>query len=299
MHLSLPLLSILDEIDTTFAIRWVTRIVALIVVWIIVAILVRYLTRWIQSAGRRTKRYNIDDRDLNTIDRLLDYVVVFLGIIVTLGIMGWTNLLISALTAAGVFTIIIGFAVKDVAANFISGIFILIDQPFAPGDFIQVSDFLGTVKTVSLRTTILVTLDGPLVYIPNSVVAVEPMTNYSLAQDRRVNFTISIANDAEVGQALKIISRVLEDEPDLLPERPQVVLVSDVREYAIDISVTAYTSSDALLAVASQLQQQVLAALHANQIELAVPVRKNVYPDLPAVLLQTEDPEQPDGRGES
>jgi small conductance mechanosensitive channel len=213
--------------------------------------------------------------------------------------MGWTNLLISALTAAGVFTIIIGFAVKDVAANFISGIFILIDQPFAPGDFIQVSDFSGTVKNVSLRTTILVTLDGPLVYIPNSVVAVEPMTNYSLAQDRRVNFIVSIANDAEVGQALKIINRVLEEEPRLLPERPQVVLVSDVREYAIDISVTAYTSSDALLAVTSELQQQVLAALHANQIELAVPVRKNVYPDLPAVMLQTEDLEQPIARGES
>jgi small-conductance mechanosensitive channel len=151
MHLSAPLLSIFDEINTGDTIKWAARIIALIIVWMIVAILVRYLTRWIQDLGKHTKRYDIDSRDLKAIDRLLDYVVVFFGIIATLGILGWTNLLISTLTAAGVFTIIIGFAVKDVAANFISGIFILIDQPFVPGDFIKIGEHSGTVEDISLR----------------------------------------------------------------------------------------------------------------------------------------------------
>lgn len=289
MHLSAPLLSIFDEISTANTIKWATRIIAVIIVWIIVAILVRYLTRWLQDLGKHTKRYDIDSRDLKTMDRLLDYVVVFFGIIATLGIMGWTNLLISTLTAAGVFTIIIGFAVKDVAANFISGIFILIDQPFAPGDFIQIGEHSGTVEDISLRTTTLITVDGPVLFIPNSIVAVEPTTNYNLAKDRRISFTVSIANDTDVAQALEITKRVLKDENELLHERTQLVLVSDVREYAVDILVACYAPKDTFVTLTSDLQQQVLNALQVNHVDLAVPVRKHVYPDTPTGLKQNEN----------
>lgn len=289
MHLSAPLLSVFDEINTGDTIKWAARIIALIIVWMIVAILVRYLTRWIQDLGKHTKRYDIDSRDLKAIDRLLDYVVVFFGIIATLGILGWTNLLISTLTAAGVFTIIIGFAVKDVAANFISGIFILIDQPFVPGDFIKIGEHSGTVEDISLRTTTLITVDGPVLFIPNSIVAVEPTTNYSLAKDRRINFTLSIANDTDIAQALEITKRVLEDEEELLHERTQLVLVSGLREYAVDISVTCYAPKDTFFTLTSDLQQQVLNALQENNVDLAVPVHKNVYPNLETALMQNEN----------
>ncbi len=292
MHFSPPLLSIWDEVNTDFAVRWAVRIIAIIIVWIIVAILVRYLSRWIQHLGERTRRFEIGARDLRTIDRLLDYLIVFVGVIATLSILGWTNLLISTLTAAGVFTIIVGFAVKDVAANFISGIFILIDQPFAPGDFIEVGGHSGTVEDISLRTTTLVTLDGPVIYIPNSVVALEPTTNYSLAEDRRINFILSIANDADLGQAIGIIQQVLKDEEGLLAERTQLVVVSDVREYAVDISIVCHAPVDTFFTLTSDLKQQVLAALQQNHIELAVPVRKNLYPDFPTEFLQAANDQE-------
>jgi len=279
MYAPSPLFAfIAEQIDAALIARWALRIVGVIIVWIAVWILVRYLTNWIKRLDERNEHFDISRRDLRTIDRLLDYVVIVIGIIITLAIMGWTNLLLSALTADGVFTIMVGFAVKDVASNFISGIFILIDQPFVPGDFTELANFSGTVQNVSLRTTILTTVDGPVVFIPNSKVAMEPTINYSLAQDRRINFSVSIAHNNDVSQAMQIITDVLKKQEGVLAERTQLVLVSKLREYAVDISVTCYAKTDDFVVLASDVQQQVMTALKENDVELAVPVRKNLYP---------------------
>lgn len=273
-------LSIFDELGLDIsAATWGPRLIGLVVVWIVVYMLVRYLSRWIEGLVERLTHLDIGSRDVQTLDRLLDYIVILVGIIVSLAILGWTSLLYSALTAAGVFSVILGFAVKDVAANFISGVFILIDRPFALGDYIEVRDFSGTVESISLRSTTIVTLDGPVINIPNSILAVEPTTNYSVAQDRRINFIVSIANEADIGQAVDIIAQMLAEEEGLLQNRTQSVLVDAVREYAVDIQVICYAPTDTFLQLSSDLKQQVMFGLQDKNIELAVPTRKFVTPE--------------------
>jgi small conductance mechanosensitive channel len=278
MRLSLALFDLFDALNLSGNVVtvWASRIVGWVVVWVFVWVLVKHLSRWITRLDEHVETFDVDPRDMKTLDRLLDYVVVLLGGIVSLSILGWTSLLYSALTAAGVFSVILGFAVKDVAANFVSGIFLLIDQPFAPGDYIKVGDHAGTVEDISLRTTTLVTLDGPVVHIPNSILAVQPTINYSVAEARRINFTVSIANDANTQQALKTIKRVLAEEEGLLADRAQSVLVQAVREYAVDIDVTCYAPQDTFLMLASDLRRRSVNALQRASIDLAVPVRKNV-----------------------
>jgi small conductance mechanosensitive channel len=268
---------------------WAPRIIGLILVWTLVYIIVRYLSHWIENFDEHIKQLDFDRRDIKTIDRILDYITILIGGIVSLAILGWTSLLYSALTAAGVFSIIIGFALKDVAANFISGIFILLDRPFVPGDFIKTGDYSGTVQNVSLRSTTIVTLDGPVVFIPNSVLAVQPTTNYTVAQDRRINFNLSIANEADIGQALEIIRRVLADTEGLLAEKTQLVLVNEVREYAVDIQVICYAPPDTFINLGSDLKQQVIKVLQEDGVELAVPTRKYVNADVLVAQAQPSD----------
>jgi small conductance mechanosensitive channel len=291
MHLSLPLCDLFDEfnLNGNLITIWTSRIFGLVVVWVAVWVLVKYLSRWITRLDEHVETFDVDPRDMKTLDRLLDYVVILLGGIVSLSILGWTSLLYSALTAAGVFSVILGFAVKDVAANFVSGIFLLIDQPFAPGDFIEVGEHSGSVDNISLRTTTLVTLDGPVVHIPNSVLAVQPTINYSVAEVRRINFVVSITNDADTQQALKTIQRVLAEEEGLLAERGQSVLVQAVREYAVDVDVACYAPKDTFLTLASDLRRRVVDALQQAGIELAVPVRKNVNLDLVGAGMAAPD----------
>lgn len=278
MHLSLPPFDLFDAlgISSATAATWISRILGLIVVWIIVWVLVRYLSRWLERLDEGIKHFDVSSRDMRTLDRLLDYSIILIGATASLAILGWTSLLYSALTAAGVFSVIIGFAIKDVAANFVSGVFILIDQPFAPGDSIEVGSYSGTVKSISLRATTLVSVDGPLVYIPNSVLAAQPTTNYSVARVRRINFTVSIASDADIQQALESVKGVLASAEGLLAEQPQSVLVDNVRDHAVDIGVICYAPNDTWLALASAMKQQVVNALQQSEIELAVPIHKTV-----------------------
>jgi len=270
--------SILNLTTLLYASAILGRMLALALVWTAVWVLVRYLSVWVAALDERVVGINIDPRDLKTMDRLLDYLIIVVGIIISLAILNVTSLLYSALTAAGIISVIIGFAVKDIAANFISGIFLLIDRPFVVGDVIQIKDFSGTVNKISLRSTEITTLDGPIVSIPNSTMAVEPTTNFTLSQDRRILLVVSVFSTADLNLAIATLQEVLAEEKRLLPEKPPSILIDQIREYAVDIQLTAYTRRDDLFATQSDIQKQIVAAFANKGIELAVPLRINVNP---------------------
>ena len=251
--------------------------IGLAVTWGVAWLLVRYLSRWIETLDEHLKGVQIDSRDLGALDRLLDYAVIVVAVVVSLSILGWTDGLYSLLTAAGVIGIIVAFAVKDVAANFISGIFILIDQPFVIGDAIDVKDYSGTVTEISLRSTEIVTWDGPVVSIPNSTMATTPVINYSINPTRRVNVIFSIAYEEDVDDALDAIHTVIEAEDRRDQDKGGTVYVSDVREYAIDITALFHVSRTEWFAVVKDFRPSVLNEFRRRHVELAVPVRKNVY----------------------
>jgi small conductance mechanosensitive channel len=171
----------------------------------------------------------------------------------------------------------VGFAVKDVAANFISGIFILIDQPFVVGDAIEISDYTGAVTEISLRSTEIATWDGPVVTIPNSTMATTPVVNYSVNPTRRVDVTFSIAYEEDVDNALDAVRTVIEAEARRDQDKGVTVYVSDVREYAIDIRAFFHVPNDEWFSVFMDIRPKILAEFRQRGVELAVPVHKNVY----------------------
>lgn len=249
----------------------------LVAVWLVAWVLVRYLSKWIAALDRHVAGRDIDSRELGTLDRLLDYVVIIVAIAVSIAILGLTEALYSLLTAAGVIGIIVGFAVKDVAANFISGVFILIDQPFVIGDAIDISNYSGAVQKISLRSTDIATWDGPVVTIPNSTVATTPVINYSVNPTRRVDVTFSIAYQEDMEAALETVRNVIEAEARRAPDTSINVYISDVREYAVDIRALFHVPNDDWFAVLMDFRLKALYEFRRRSVELAVPVRKNVY----------------------
>lgn len=137
-----------------------TRWAAALALWVLVLVVVRYNDRFFQLVADRSAGFNPDARSLHHLNRVSDAFLLFLGVMFTLYIGGIGGALWGALTALGVAGIIIGFATKDIASNFISGIIILFDQPFAPGDYVEVGSLGGTVESVSLRSSTLKTADG-------------------------------------------------------------------------------------------------------------------------------------------
>ena len=251
------------------------RILGLIITWLVVWFLVRYLSRLLERLDQRIKGVDIDTREMETLDKLLDYLVIAIGILVSIAILGLTSVLYSMLTAAGVMTIVIGFAVRDVAANFISGIFILLDQPFVRGDVVQIGDFTGTVQHISLRSTEIVTFDGPVVSMPNSTVATTPIVNYSTNEERRVNLTVAISQETDLRAAIEALRELAEGEERRVPEKDITLFVSDLSEGTIALTVMFYTPSDLWFATTNDLRRSIVEEFEHQGLELAMPVYKS------------------------
>jgi len=172
----------MSALKTLFTPRFMGRILAVAATWLAVYILVRYLSRWLGRLGKLATGIGINSREFKVLDTILDYAIIAAGVLVTLSILNLTSYLHSMLAAAGVATVIISFAVKDVAANFVSGLFVLLDRPFVVGDRIEVKGYEGRVERISLRSTRIVTSEGEVVTIPNSLLATNPIVNYSVGQ---------------------------------------------------------------------------------------------------------------------
>jgi small-conductance mechanosensitive channel len=141
------------------------------------------LVFWIVAAvGRRlialaAPRVKADTGVVLLLSRLYYYGVLVFGLITALGTAG---LNVGALVAGlGLTGFALGFALKDVLSNFVSGIMLLAYRPFHIGDVIEMGEFLGTIETIRIRDTLLRASDGRLVIIPNTKLITEVVVNHT------------------------------------------------------------------------------------------------------------------------
>ncbi|MEH6701780.1 mechanosensitive ion channel family protein [Parasphingorhabdus sp.] len=155
-------------------------------------------------------------------------IFVIVGLIIALDVLQATALMGAILGGAGVLGLAIGFAIRDTVDNYISSIMLSIRQPFRANDHVMIGDREGHVIRLTSRATILMTLDGNHLRIPNSTVFKAEILNYSTNPERRFDFELGV--DAEddplaamaIGlEALRKLAFVLDD-PDASARLEQV-----------------------------------------------------------------------------
>ncbi len=138
---------------------------------------------------------------------------VITAIVVSLDIIGASALLSTILGAAGIIGLAIGFAVRDTVENFIASILLSMRQPFRPNDLIEINGDLGKVIRLTSRATILLSLDGNHIRIPNATVFKSRIINYSRNRTRRFHFDQVV----DISKGLKQQRRVVLDRLNSLP----------------------------------------------------------------------------------
>jgi len=113
------------------------------------------------------------------------------------------------LAGLGIIGFTIGFALQDIAKNFVAGILLLIQQPFDIGNAIEVDGYGGTVIEIQLRSTTLRTWDGRIVIIPNADVYTSVITNFSRSTRRRAQIDLSVAYDSDLDQVTTVLQETL------------------------------------------------------------------------------------------
>ena len=109
-----------------------------------------------------------------------------------LHLLGMTEAVLSFLGLAGVVALAVGFAFRDIAENFIASVMLGVRRPFRVGDFIEVAGKSGVVKSLNTRATVLVTLDGSQVRIPNATIFKEILVNKTASTTVRGSFDVVI-----------------------------------------------------------------------------------------------------------
>jgi small-conductance mechanosensitive channel len=152
--------------------------------------------------------------------RTIPLVFLLLGVVFALNILDAVAILSAILGAAGVVGIAVGFAIRDTIENFIASVMLSVRQPFRPKDFVDIDGMKGVVVRLTSRATILMTLDGNHLRIPNAQVFKAIITNYTRNPERRITFQLGIdaeddpraAMDAGIGK-LRDLGFPLNDPP--------------------------------------------------------------------------------------
>ncbi len=155
-------------------------------------------------------RRNTDSGVTQLLSQSLQWTVIVFGAIAAL--QRFFNVT-AFLTGLGIIGFTIGFALQNVMQNFVSGIILLMQQPFKVGDEIRVLDFDGVVLQINLRTTEMRALDGRIVILPNADVISHPIVNYTRAHRRRVDLPLAIAHNANPEKVRTLLLDVLKDTP--------------------------------------------------------------------------------------
>lgn len=145
--------------------------------------------------------------------QMIRVAAVIAAVVVSLDIIGATALLSTILGAAGIIGLAIGFAVRDTVENFIASILLSMRQPFRPNDLIEINGDMGKVIRLTSRATILLSLDGNHIRIPNATVFKSRIINYSRNRARRFHFDQTV----EVSKGLKHQRRIVLERLVALP----------------------------------------------------------------------------------
>ncbi len=197
---------------------------------LVIAFAIVLLAAWIGRGLSRRMRWMARVHSNNPymealLRRTVQGAITLIGILVALDLLGASSLVGAVLGSAGVIGLVLGFAFKDIAENYIAGILLSLRRPFAPGDHVVVDRVHeGKVVALTSRTTLLMTLDGNQVALPNALVFRSVVLNYSENPKRRFDFIVPLDPGASVGDALKFglerlrgIKGVLEDpQPNAL-----------------------------------------------------------------------------------
>lgn len=131
-------------------------------------------------------------------------VIVVAGLVIALDLLNATSLVGAVLGSAGVVGLVLGFGFKDIVENYIAGVLLSLRKPFSPGDTVRIDSHEGKVVALTARTTILMTVDGNHLQLPNSLVFKSVMLNYTRNPKRRFDFETNVENTASWHRAMDL-----------------------------------------------------------------------------------------------
>ncbi|MBE9159093.1 mechanosensitive ion channel family protein [Nodosilinea sp. LEGE 06152] len=231
------------------------------------------------------------------IGRLCYGGVWVLGSVVALGVLGLN--FATLLGTLGLTSVAIGFSLRDVLSNYISGVILLAARPFRISDQVVIGSYEGTVVQIQLRATTMRTYDGRLVYIPNQQVFQKSVVNNTDSPVRRSDVVVGIDYDADINTARQVITEAVAQIKGVEPEPPPLILVQELAPSTVKLEVRFWVNSrrQSFLQVTSEASQAIKEGLQKAGIEMPTEIytlsfRQGAIDTISAIVTEGGDSQE-------
>ena len=189
---------------------------------LILALLVLLLASWISRfVGNRLHLVKMRSQNpymSGLLRMIVRSAIMLIGVLIALDLIGLTSVVGAVLGSAGVVGLVLGFAFRDIAENYIAGILLSVRRPFEPGEHVVIDNREGKVISVNSRATVLMTMDGNHLQLPNSLVFKSVVLNYSKNPKRRFDFGMPIDGAQSIREAQTLAMAAIAQIEDVLDD---------------------------------------------------------------------------------
>ncbi len=250
--------------------EFLPKLISGLVIFFVALIGSNYVAKWV----RKLVSKRVDNGEmLQLVYMLTKWGILIIGTILALDQVDFN--VTGFVAGLGVVGFTIGFALQDIAKNFISGLMLLSRTPFHMEDFVRVADFEGKVKEINVRDTVIQTLDGELVIIPNNKVFENPIINYTDAHLRRRTIMIGLGYEEDTERTVEIFIETIKSVSGVESDPAPVIQAVELGDSAMMLSASFWVDhqKNNLVWVHSEVVKALKIASDRYNIHLPYPVQ--------------------------
>ncbi|MFW5928604.1 MAG: mechanosensitive ion channel family protein [Thermoplasmatota archaeon] len=226
-------LPIIDKLLPNAYATAITRLIYFAVAFIVIYLIGKLIV--IPVISKILSKNDVEEHAKQPLLKITKFVIIFIAIAISFGFAGFGNFLTAFATIAAAGTLAIGFAMKDIIANFVSGVFIYTEKPFTLGDWIVWNGNEGIVEEISLRVSRVRTFDNELLTVPNSQLTDNVVKNPVAKDKLRIKFTFGISYEDDINKASEIILRKAKENEEILEEPEPSVRITELADSYVGI----------------------------------------------------------------
>lgn len=256
------LIETITELGVTYGIK--------ILLALAVFIIGQKLAKWISKLCLRAMELKKIDPTINQFTKNIVYYSLYTVVVIAaLGQLGvQTASFVAIIGAAG---LAIGFALQGSLANFASGVLLILFRPLKVGDYVEVAGTSGTVKEVSIFSTILLTPDNKTVITSNSAVMGSNIINYSTEKTRRVDLVVGVSYSSDLALVKSELEAIAQSDDRILKDKDWTIGVSELADSSVNFVFRVWVNTPDYWAVYFYLNETIKTNFDKKGIEIPFP----------------------------
>ncbi|RJE74111.1 mechanosensitive ion channel family protein [Reichenbachiella sp. MSK19-1] len=275
LNLEQPIEKVLNKLESWYegVIAMLPNMAVAILVFILFLVLAKLSQKLFVKLFKKASKNKALESLFGTITY---YTVLGIGLFIILGVLQLQTAVTSLLAGVGVIGLALGFAFQDIAANFVSGIILAFRKPYHIGDIVQVNGIMGTVARTNLRVTVLKTFQGQENYVPNKEVLANPIENFSILGERRIDLAVGVSYGDDLDKVEKLVSDTISELEGVIRKDDMIFDYEEFGSSSINFNIrfwTKFPNQPGFLAMRNKAIKAIKSAFDANDITIPFPIR--------------------------